>query len=70
MWALTAGDLNRWVRIEMPPENLLSCDTARIGKPDLRAYQPLFERLKMEDGARPWFAAAHMWDVSAARRTG
>lgn len=76
VWALTAGDLNRvgaYLRnagVEMPSENLLSCDTAGVGKPDPGAYRPLLERLKIEGGEKPWFAAAHMWDVSAARRTG
>lgn len=76
VWALTAGDLNRvgaYLRnagVEMPSENLLSCDTAGVGKPDPGAYRPLLERLRTEGGEKPWFAAAHMWDVSAARRTG
>jgi 2-haloacid dehalogenase len=53
----------------MPEENLLSCDSTMIGKPAPEAYKPLLEKLRME-GGEPWFAAAHMWDVSAARSTG
>jgi 2-haloacid dehalogenase len=53
----------------MPEENLLSCDSTMVGKPSPDAYRPLLERLRAE-GGEPWFAAAHMWDVSAARSTG
>ncbi|KAJ5974562.1 hypothetical protein N7481_011772 [Penicillium waksmanii] len=77
VWAFTAGDLRRVggyfakAGIEMPTEHLLSCDTAGVGKPDLDAYRPLLGKLMDENGGKkPWFAAAHMWDVSAARRTG
>ncbi|KAJ5671013.1 hypothetical protein N7507_000140 [Penicillium longicatenatum] len=77
VWALTAADLKRVggyfekAGIELPAENLLSCDSAGVGKPDLAAYTPLLERLTAEnEGKIPWFAAAHMWDVSAARRAG
>lgn len=75
VWAFTMGDLRRvgayfsTAGIDMPSENLLSCDTSAIGKPDPEAYKPLLKRLKAT-GAQPWFAAAHMWDVSAAKRTG
>ena len=77
VWALTAGDLKRvggyfsQAGIEMPAENLMSCDASGVGKPDPAAYKPLLDKLvKENDGKKPWFAAAHMWDVSAARRTG
>ena len=77
VWAFTAGDLRRVggyfakAGIEMPSENLLSCDSTGVGKPDLQAYRPLLGKLMSEnDGKKPWFAAAHMWDVSAARLTG
>ncbi|KAF8866167.1 HAD-like protein [Acephala macrosclerotiorum] len=75
VWAFTAGDLSRvggyfkHAGIEMPEANLLSCDTTGIGKPSPEAYMPLLKQLR-EDGEEPWFAAAHMWDVSAARTTG
>lgn len=77
VWAFTAADLGRvggYFRkagIEVPSENLLSCDAAGVGKPDLAAYRPLLQRLTFESGGeKPWFAAAHMWDVSAARTAG
>lgn len=77
VWAFTAGDLKRVggyfqkAGLEMPSENLLSCDSTGVGKPDLAAYKPLLEKLTSENGGKkPWFAAAHMWDVSAARTAG
>lgn len=75
VWAFTAGDLKRvggyfsQAGIALPEEHLLSCDSSGIGKPDPAAYRPLLEKFR-RDGSQPWFAAAHMWDVSAARRTG
>jgi 2-haloacid dehalogenase len=77
VWAFTAADLKRVggyfekAGVPLPSENLLSCDSAGVGKPDLAAYKPLLERLTSEnEGKKPWFAAAHMWDVSAARTAG
>ncbi|KZF25801.1 HAD-like protein [Xylona heveae TC161] len=74
VWAFTAGDLKRVggyfksAGVDLPSENLLSCDTRGVGKPSPEAYRPLLEQLQKH--GQPWFAAAHMWDVSAARRTG
>lgn len=75
VWAFTMGDLSRvggyfkQAGIDMPAEHLKSCDSSKIGKPDPEAYRPLLQQLSSE-GSLPWFAAAHMWDVSADRRTG
>lgn len=75
VWCFTMGGLERvggyfkQAEVELPAENLLSCDSSGIGKPDPEAYRPLLKKLSF-DGSRPWFAAAHMWDVGAARRTG
>lgn len=72
--ALTAGDLNRVAGhfksagIDMPAEHLVSCDSLGVGKPDLNSYRPTYEALK--DSEQLWFAAAHMWDVSAAKQVG
>ena len=73
VWAFTAGDVER-VRgyftrggVDMPLENFMSCDDLRIGKPSPESYRPLLERFA---GGEAWFAAAHMWDVSAAKSTG
>ncbi|KAK3707713.1 hypothetical protein LTR37_011890 [Vermiconidia calcicola] len=75
VWGFTMGDLQRVQSyfdnssINMPKENLLSCDSAKVGKPDPEAYKPLLKRLS-SGGSQPWFAAAHQWDASAARSTG
>ncbi|KAL4875735.1 HAD-like domain-containing protein [Aspergillus karnatakaensis] len=78
VWCFTAGDLKRvggyFERegVSMPAVNLLSCDDLGVGKPDPEAYKPLLKQLVEgdEQGRVPWFAAGHMWDVSAARRAG
>lgn len=76
VWAFTAGDLKRvggyFTRagVEMPEANFLSCDTLGFGKPSPEAYIPLAKKLRDDGDDMPWFAAAHMWDVSAARTTG
>jgi 2-haloacid dehalogenase len=74
VWAMTAADKER-VRgyfanagLDLPTENLLSSDDTGIGKPALDGYVPLYEQLAKE--GKPWFAAAHKWDVSAAHRVG
>ncbi|KAL1647331.1 hypothetical protein SLS58_002659 [Diplodia intermedia] len=73
-WCLTAGDRKRVggyfekAGVPMPAENLMSCDSSGIGKPDPKAYEPAIRALG--DGGEKWFAAAHMWDVSAARTVG
>lgn len=73
VWGFTAGDLAQVsgyfaaAGIDMPAENLLSCDTDGVAKPMLDAYRPVLRRF---EGSTPWFAAAHMWDVSAARQVG
>lgn len=75
VWALTAADLDgvaglfTKAGVEMPKENLLSCDLYSVGKPDPLAYEPLLKQLA-QYGTKPWFAAAHCWDVSAAQRRG
>lgn len=72
-WAFTAGDAQRIGRyftrngIDMPEENVISCDALKIGKPAPESYQPLLQHL---EGDEVWFAAAHMWDVSAAKSVG
>ncbi|KAL1297503.1 hypothetical protein AAFC00_005022 [Neodothiora populina] len=75
VWAFTAADIKRvsgyfaQAGIELPSENLLSCDTEGVGKPTLDAYVPLFNKLK-QSSDQVWFAAGHQWDVSAASRVG
>lgn len=53
--------------IDFPRENILSCDTDGVGKPAPEAYQSV---LKKFGGEEAWFAAAHMWDTTAAKSTG
>ncbi|KAL4780067.1 HAD-like domain-containing protein [Aspergillus varians] len=74
IWCLTTGDTAR-VRgyfeqggVEMPLENVISCDNKGIAKPALGAYRPVLEQFASTDVK--WFAAAHMWDVSAAVKVG
>ncbi|KAJ9148937.1 Haloacid dehalogenase-like hydrolase [Pleurostoma richardsiae] len=75
VWCFTAGDLSRvggyfkQAGVDMPAENLLSCDDLKLAKPTPEAYKPVLDRLSA-GGATPWFAAAHMWDVSTARTVG
>ncbi|ROV92240.1 hypothetical protein VPNG_09647 [Cytospora leucostoma] len=75
VWCFTAGDIARvgeyfnLAGVDMPAENLLSCDTAGVAKPVPDAYRPLLGQLS-KDGKKPWFAAAHMWDVSTAKTVG
>ncbi|KAH7185143.1 haloacid dehalogenase-like hydrolase [Fusarium flagelliforme] len=75
VWCFTAGDIARVGGylakggVDMPAENLLSCDTAGVAKPIPEAYAPVFKKLSA-DGSKPWFAAAHLWDSSAAQTVG
>ncbi|KAF2821051.1 HAD-like protein [Ophiobolus disseminans] len=61
--------------IELDAEHLLSCDTLKIAKPDVKVYENANQHLtkrgvgKEGDGAR-WFVAAHAWDLIAARKAG
>lgn len=73
VWAFTTGDKARvsgYFRkngIDMPEENFKSCDSIGIGKPSPEAYKSMLDQFAGEEA---WFAAAHMWDVSAARENG
>lgn len=75
VWAFTMADYSRIYSyfhkagIDLPEENMMSCDSTSIGKPASAAYAPLLEKLSAQ-GEKPWFAAAHAWDVSAAKRQG
>jgi 2-haloacid dehalogenase len=75
VWALTAGDTARVAGylaqggVEMPENNFVSCDTIKIGKPAPESYKYILDKFENE-GREAWFAAAHMWDAAAAKRTG
>lgn len=74
-WAFTAGDAKRVQGylekggIPLPEENFRSCDDLGVGKPAPECYKPLLDEFK-KNGEEAWFAAAHQWDVSAAKRSG
>lgn len=74
VWALSTGDPTRVLGyfanggIKFPRENFISCDTSGVVKPALASYKPALEKFADED--QKWFAAAHMWDVSAAVKAG
>lgn len=83
VWCFTAGDKARiegYFReagVECPV--VVSCDEVGVAKPVPRAYEPVLERVRAMEQERmgesvevrnPWFAAAHMWDVSTARTVG
>ncbi|KAK4497940.1 hypothetical protein PRZ48_010596 [Zasmidium cellare] len=74
VWCLTTADIARvqgyFQRggVDMPADAFVSCDSQGVAKPALAAYKPIFEKLGKDD--QKWFAAAHMWDVSAARQVG
>lgn len=44
--------------IELPEDDLVSCDTLGVAKPAPGAYTPLLEKLGKSEST--WFAAAHM----------
>lgn len=75
VWCLTDGDLERvkgYFRnsdLEMPEENIISCDSLGIGKPTPGVYEFMLNKLP-NHGADSWFAAAHMWDCCAAKSAG
>ena len=74
VWCLTTADIPRVQGyfnrggVEMPADRFVSCDSQGVAKPALKAYEPVYEKFGAED--QKWFAAAHMWDVSAARLVG
>ncbi|KPI36674.1 uncharacterized protein AB675_10057 [Cyphellophora attinorum] len=79
MWAFTAGDASSVQGmlekggVSLPVEQFRSCDSAGVGKPHSESYKPLLEELRADAGGEEvetWFAAAHQWDVSAAKRSG
>jgi len=75
IWCFTTADMARVQGyfkqggVDMPAESFTSCDTAGLAKPALAAYRPVYEKLERLGGEK-WFAAAHMWDVSAAKLVG
>lgn len=76
VWAFSSGDRERvqgyLTRGNVPihASRIITCDEIGVGKPEIRAYQRVRERIGIKEGEEIWFAAAHGWDVSAAGRTG
>ncbi|USP76838.1 uncharacterized protein yc1106_04112 [Curvularia clavata] len=74
VWALTTGDIQRVsgyferANLHMPLENLVSCDSVGVAKPAPAAYRVMWDKLGEND--IKWFAAGHMWDVTAATKVG
>ncbi|KAI4700180.1 hypothetical protein J4E81_004218 [Alternaria sp. BMP 2799] len=57
--------------IDIDNNHIVTCDDVGVGKPDLKAYEKLIEKIGVDSKASDlWFAAAHAWDVSAAGRAG
>ncbi|KAK8031626.1 hypothetical protein PG990_001360 [Apiospora arundinis] len=75
VWALTSGDVSRvsgYLQgggVALPDGNFISCDSIGFGKPHPGVYEHVLKKLPAEH-LNAWFAAGHMWDASAARRTG
>ncbi|KAH3663406.1 hypothetical protein OGAPHI_005396 [Ogataea philodendri] len=75
IWCLTDGDKDRVKgyfnnsSIEMPDENIVSCDSLKIGKPTPEVYKFMLNKIPGK-GKDAWFAAAHMWDCCAAKKAG
>jgi 2-haloacid dehalogenase len=74
VWYLTTADIKRVQGyfekggVVVPAENIISCDSTGLAKPALQAYLPALNMFAKDD--EKWFAAAHMWDVSAAKKVG
>ena len=76
VWAFTSGDRER-VRgyfskgeIAIENEHIVTCDDVGVGKPEIKAYERVKEKIGAAQDEMLWFAAAHGWDVSAAGRAG
>ncbi|KAF2627331.1 haloacid dehalogenase-like hydrolase [Macroventuria anomochaeta] len=76
VWAFTSGDRERVKGyfnkgdISIDNEHIITCDDVGIGKPEIKAYERVKERIGAGKDESLWFAAAHGWDVSAASRAG
>jgi 2-haloacid dehalogenase len=76
VWAFTSGDRERVQgyfekgRIAIENQNVITCDEVGVGKPELKAYERVKEKIGAGEDDDLWFAAAHGWDVSAAGRAG
>lgn len=75
VWALTSGDVSRVTGyfaaagIDFPKANFVSCDEIGVGKPSPACYKYVLDKFPA-DNRVTWFAAGHMWDAAAARKSG
>ncbi|KAF1933183.1 HAD-like protein [Didymella exigua CBS 183.55] len=76
VWAFTSDDRER-VRgyfskgeIAIDDDHIVTCDDVGVGKPEIKAYERVKEKIGVGEDEALWFAAAHGWDVSAAGRAG
>lgn len=75
IWCLTSGDTKRVSGylaaggVDFPADHFISCDSIGVGKPSPDCYKYVLGKFS-KDGLEAWFAAGHMWDASAARRSG
>ena len=53
----------------MPAENLITCDSIGVSKPDAAVYQYIAGKIP-SSGNDAFFAAAHTWDSTAAKQGG
>ncbi|GME84593.1 unnamed protein product [Ambrosiozyma monospora] len=80
IWCLTDGDKERVKgyfvnsKLDMPDENIISCDSLGVGKPTPSVYEFMLDTIKTTSGSDAdeniWFGAAHAWDCCAARKAG
>ncbi|OAL46441.1 HAD-like protein [Pyrenochaeta sp. DS3sAY3a] len=76
VWAFTSSERERVMGyfekggVAIEGANVITCDEIGVGKPEIKAYERVKERLGGVEGKALWFAAAHGWDVSAAGRAG
>lgn len=74
VWCFTTGDIQRVkgyfdrADFALPVESIISCDGLGVAKPAPAAYEAVWQRFGPDD--IKWFAAAHMWDVTAATKVG
>ncbi|KAL6702847.1 hypothetical protein ACN47E_000874 [Coniothyrium glycines] len=76
VWAFTSGDRDRVQgyfkkgNVGIDGAHIITCDEIGVGKPELKAYERVREKIGVSRDEEIWFAAAHGWDVSAAGRAG
>lgn len=74
IWALTSGDKARVqgylkaADIDIPTENFIACEMIGATKPEPEVYEHMLKMFPEAD--ETWFAACHMWDAAAAKRSG